>query len=213
MDQEQVIAAYRLAAQEIAREQRPVTAGVVLTGLCAEAAARRRLGATDAATDIEALQELICGDVLATRAVTDLGVFTMLSVASWAGKVEGWISDRAEELLALQAMTAPVPLNPRELHIVTAAMESASGAGDATTAAVAYAGAVAVARLRIGAWEDSTPEERGAALAEVICGDPVWVAAEAELGEVRRRGAAGWVHGRWAGIEERAAVLMQLSAA
>ncbi|CPR93531.1 hypothetical protein PP568_06870 [Mycobacteroides abscessus] len=214
MDTDRVIAAHRRAGQELAREQRPSTAGVILTGLCAEAAVRRRLGVTDVATDLEAIQELLCGDTLATAAASEVGVMTTLSVIAWAGKIEEWIDDRAQELLRLQELMPTAATDPAEQHIATAAMESVAAASDAATAMIAYAGAVAVARVRIGdAWEASTDENRDAVVAEVICGDPVWATAADELGAELRRDTAAWVHERWADIEERAAVLMQLAAA
>lgn len=196
---------YRRAAQECAREQphATTTAVVVFAGFYAEAKQRWRIGAVEAQNEAEARLELLCGDLLATRAGDELHIRDVIGVGGWLDTNWPYVESRVNSLLQVQELADPlatVEAVGERCH-ATAAVESIAAASDSTTAAMAWAGAVATSRVRLGdSWYSLSADDRDAHLAEVVCGDPVWATAGEELDDDRRRYAARWVHEHWADI-------------
>lgn len=204
---EQSIAAYRLAGRTLAREQNQCTATVVFAGVSAEYLHRQEVGATVMDTYAETLLEVICGDVLVTQAVQAIGGIATIRVTNWVATNWKLVQEYAERILLTQQLLDEGPALTRvELCHATAAVECASVARDSTTAGMAYAGAVAVARARLGdRWYSLSANDRDAYLSEVICGDPVWATAAEELNEAERVSVHGWVYRRWDEITRQAA--------
>lgn len=203
---EQSIAAYRLAGRTLAREQNQSTATIIFAGVSAEYLHRQEVGATVMDTYAETLLEVICGDVLATEAVQEIGGIATIRVTNWVATNWKLVQEHAERILVTQQLLGEGPVLARvELCHATAAMENVTTARDSTAASVAYAGAVAVARARLGEqWFVLSADDRDAQLLETICGDPAWAAATEELDEDMRAQVRGWVYGRWDEITRRA---------
>ncbi|CPT03767.1 hypothetical protein [Mycobacteroides abscessus] len=196
---EQSVAAYRQVARGIAREQGQSTATIIFAGISAEYLRRQEVGATVMDTHAETLLEVVCGDVLATSAVQEIGGLATIRVTNWVASNWNLVQDHADRLLALQGMLGGSVDTPQpERCYVVAAMECVATASDSTTADLAYGGAVAVARTRLGdRWYCLSAEDRDDVLAEVICGDPAWAAAAEELSEGRRGSVRGRVCRQW----------------
>ncbi|OBK70047.1 hypothetical protein, partial [Mycolicibacterium fortuitum] len=192
---------YRRAAQECAREEPGTsTATVVFAGFYAEAKRRWRIGAIEAQNEAEARLEQLCGDLLATRAGDELHIRDVIGVGGWLDTNWAHVESRVNSLLQVADLTDPFATVEAvgERYYATSAMESLAAASDSSTAAMAWAGAVATSRMRLGdSWCGLPAEERDTHLAEVVCGDPVWAAAGEELDDDQRRGAARWVHEHW----------------
>ncbi|MCP2622069.1 hypothetical protein NLB33_04275 [Mycolicibacterium smegmatis] len=214
---EQSAALYRRVAQECAREQpHTTTATVVFAGFYAEAKQRWRIGTVEAQNEAEARLELLCGDLLATRAGGELHIRDVLGVGGWLDTNWMYVESRVNSLLQVQELADPSATVgvAAERYYAASAMESLAAAPDSTTAAMAWAGAVATSRMRLGdSWYSLSAGDRDAHLAEVVCGDPVWAAAGEELDDDHCRYAACWVHERWDDICAAAEELAALTAA
>lgn len=214
---EQSAALYRRVAQECAREQpHTTTATVVFAGFYAEAKQRWRIGTVEAQNEAEARLELLCGDLLATRAGGELHIRDVLGVGGWLDTNWMYVESRVNSLLQVQELADPSATVgvAAERYYAASAMESLAAAPDSTTAAMAWAGAVATSRMRLGdSWYSLSAGDRDAHLAEVVCGDPVWAAAGEELDDDHCRYAACWVHERWDDICAAAEELASLTTA
>lgn len=212
---EQSAAIYRRVAQECAHnEPGATTATVVFAGLYAEAKRRWRIGATEAESEASARLELLCGDVLATCAGNELHIRNVIGVGGWMDTNWAYVESQVDTLLRLPTDPVAACRAPGERYHATAAMQSISVASDSTTASLAWAGAVATARVRLGdRWYGLSADERDAHLAETMCGDPVWAAASEELDEQLRRGAQRWVHEHWDEIATAAEGLATITTA
>ncbi|SIJ94113.1 hypothetical protein [Mycobacteroides abscessus] len=212
---EQSAALYRRVAQECAREEPgTATAVVVFSGFYAEAKQRWRIGAVEAQNEAEARLGLLCGDLLATRAGNELHIRDVIGIGGWLDTNWMYVESRVNSLLRVQELADPVALaEPVEERChAAAAMESIAAASDSTTAAMAWAGAVATSRVRLGdSWYGLSAGDRDDHLAEVVCGDPVWTAASEELDDDHRLGAARWVHERWDDICSAAEELVAIT--
>lgn len=205
---------YRRAGQELARDQGMKAAGVVHVGTLAEAGRRRELGLSTATTVGEAVLELCCGDALADRAARELDALAGARMERWIHVNWSFVGENVDQLQEVQQLLgAEKSQSQAERCIALAAARSVSVARDSTAASVAYAGAVAVARTRLGdRWFSMSADDRDAHLVETICGDPVWATAAAELDEETRAGTCGWVYLRWDAITEASAVTETVAA-
>ncbi|ANO17373.1 Uncharacterised protein [Mycobacteroides abscessus subsp. abscessus] len=205
------IAAYERAGRQVAREHGWGTAGVIYCGLVTGCLRQQELATGTAELQSEHLVEVLCGDRLGNAAANELGFVACLNLLAWL--IGGWdhIAWRASEVTLREP-------DPDEQHHRRAAEESAveAGARGASDVAVAvYAGVVAAARVR---WHTGGDEWDDAHLvvAAVVAGDPAAEAAQAELDEGFRNGAAGWTNQHWGEIDRAAedlAVLDQIAAA
>jgi hypothetical protein len=211
-DQQRVIAAYRRAGQEIAREQRPNTATVIYAGVVADAACRWEAGRGDGGDTFAYVTiELLAGDVLASRAAQELDAIDALRVSNWMLANHHATTERAQNILATEAME---PRDTRrEDSFATAAVEVAAASGDIPARELAYVAACAAARCRAGDnWCAMSAEERDELLAATTLGNPVWVAGRDELPQWRVEKAPGWVYERWALVESAAETLLAAQA-
>ncbi|MGV7586359.1 hypothetical protein PJI74_01325 [Mycobacterium kansasii] len=210
-----VTAAYRRAGQELARDQGMKTAGVVHVGTLAEAGRRRELGLSSAATVGEAVLELCCGDALADRAARELDALAGARMERWIHVNWEFVRENVDQLQEVQQLLgAEASPSQAERCMALSAAGSVSMARDSTTASVAYASAVAVARVRLAeSWFSMSADDRDVYLVETICGDPVWATAAAELDEDTRSQVRVWVYRRWDAITEASAVTETVAAA
>lgn len=197
---------HRRAGQELAREQGLTTAAVVHASTLAEAGRRRENGLSATDTVGESVLEICCGNALATRAAREVDALAAAQLESWFNRNWRLVGERVDRLYTVQQLISAEFGRPQaERCYETAAMEFTNTARDAATADVAYSGAVAVSRARLGErWYSLSADDRDAHLTETICGDPVWSAAEAELDDRKRRSVHGWVHRRWDLIADEA---------
>lgn len=201
-ERERVIAAHRRAGQELAREQPNITtAGVIYAGVIADMMAQWDAGTVVTTNAPEATLEVLLGDVLGSRAAGELPAMQALHISRWMANNHALVEERAQGLLAAQRLIlSPWQLPQEQRCHAVAAMERVSVADDSTTADVAFAAAVAVARLRhdpVGdGWDD--------ALTETVFGDPVWVAAAEEISDAKRAGVLRKVCENWELVTQRA---------
>lgn len=205
---------FRRAGQELARDQGMKTAGVVHVGTLAEAGRRRELGLSSAGTVGEAVLELCCGNALAAHAARELDALAGARMERWLHVNWSFVGENVDQLQEVQQLLgAEKSQSQAERCIALAAARSVSVARDSTAASVAYAGAVAVSRVRLADdWFSMSADDRDAHLVETICGDPVWATAAAELDEETRAGTCGWVYLRWDAITEEAVVTEAVAA-
>jgi hypothetical protein len=200
---------YRRAGQELAREQGLTTAVIVHAGTLAEAGRRRENGLSTTDTVGEAVLEVCCGDVLATRAAREVDALAAARLERWFHANWELVDRHVDRLYTVQQLfDAETGLPQTERCHVTSAMEFTNIARDSTAADLAYAGAVALSRVRLGdRWYGTSADYRDAYLTETICGDPVWATAAEELDEDKRGKVRGWVYGRWEQITEEATAI------
>ncbi|SLJ23450.1 Uncharacterised protein [Mycobacteroides abscessus subsp. abscessus] len=213
MDQERIIAAYRRAGQEIAREQPNVTtATVIYAGVIAETAHRWETGRGDGGDTFAYVTiEMLAGDVLASRAAQELDAIDALRVSNWMLANHGVTTEQAQNILATEAMESRD--TRREDSFATAAVEVAAASGDVPARELAYVAACAAARCRAGDnWEALTAEEREELLAATTLGHPVWVTGRDQLPRWRQDKTPHWVYERWGQIEAGAETLIAAQA-
>lgn len=197
---------HRRAGQELAREQGLTTAAVVHAGTLAEAGRRRENGLSATDTVGESVLEICCGDALATRAAREVDALAAAQLETWFNRNWDRVGEHVDRLYTVQHLLG-VEFGPPQAERCheAAAMVFTTTARDAATADVAYSGAVAVSRARLGErWYSLSAGDRDAHLTETICGDPVWATAEAELDERKRSSVHGWIYHRWDLITEEA---------
>ncbi|RIS02761.1 hypothetical protein [Mycobacteroides abscessus] len=186
------IAAYERAGRQVAREHGWGTAGVIYCGLAAGCLRQQELTTGAAELQPDRLVEALCGDRLGDAAANELGLAACLRLLAWISG--GW--DR----ITWQAGEVAVRVvDPDERHHRRAAEENAveAGARGASDVAVAvYAGVIAAARVRWRAGADEW-DDAHLVVASVIEGDPAAEAAQAELDEGFRNGAARWINTQW----------------
>ncbi|RIR77125.1 hypothetical protein D2E65_16250 [Mycobacteroides abscessus] len=188
--------AYRFAAYAIAQDSCAPAAVTAYAG--AVAAARHRAHAEGTTVTCQLIHELSTDPVTHAAAV-EVGPFTMLTLSDWL--VEMW-----GDVTEIAALTAVPELTADEQMFRRATSELfAEADADASTATLAFAGALAVAHIR---WLAAGSDPGATAfVSSVLDADPVAAAAREELDETTRASIAMAVGNKWHVIMERVQVM------
>lgn len=197
----QTEAAYRYAAYAIARDNNAPAAVTAYAG--AVSAARHRAQSEGTTLACQLIADLSSGPVT-HAAATEIGPFTMLTLSDWLTEVWGDVTE-----LAAVTVVPETTESERMYHRATVELFSETDA-DASTATLAFAGALAVAHVR---WyvAGADPAATGF-VSSVLDEDPVATAAREELDESTRASIAMTVGNRWTEIVERVAVMEMVCA-
>ncbi|UQE74036.1 hypothetical protein MYK68_15010 [Gordonia sp. PP30] len=191
--------AYRYAAYTIAQYSDAPAAVTAYAG--AVAAAMHRAQAEGATVACQLISEL-SSDPVTHAAATEVGPFTMLTLSDWLTEV--W-----DDVTELAAVTEVPELTEAELvyHRATAELFAET---EASTATLAFAGALAVAHVR---WYVAGADPEATAFVNsVLDADPVASAGRAELDEATRASIAMAVGNKWHVLIERVAVMETVAA-
>lgn len=192
--------AYRHAAYAIARDSCAPAAVTAYAGAVAAAMHRAQLEGTTVTCQL--IHELSTDPVTHAAAV-EVGPFTMLTLSDWL--VEMW-----GDVTELAAVTEVPELSADERMYRRATTELfAETDASASTATLAFAGALAVANVR---WLAGGVVAEATTVTSVLEGDPVAAAAREELAESTRASIAMAVGNRWREIMERVQVMEAVSA-
>ncbi|MCV7204938.1 hypothetical protein H7J71_23275 [Mycolicibacterium peregrinum] len=193
--------AYRFAAYAIARDSCAPAAVTAYAGAVAAARHRAKLEGTTLACQL--IHELSTDPVTHAAAV-EVGPFTMLTLSDWL--VEMW-----GDVTEIAALTEVPELTESEALYRRATVELfAETDASASTATLAFAGALAVANVRWLA-AGSDPAASGF-VSSVLDADPVAAAAREGLDEATRASIAMAVGNKWTEIMERVQVMEAVSA-
>lgn len=192
--------AFRHAAYAIAQDNTAPAAVTAYAGAVAAAMHRAQLEGTTLACQL--ITELST-DPVTHAAATEVGPFTMLTLSDWLTEVWG-------DVAALAAVTEVPELTEAERMYRRATTELFTEAdASASTATLAFAGALAVAHVR---WLAGGVAAEATTVTSVLDADPVAAAAREELDESTRASIAISVGNRWHTIMERVQVMKAVSA-
>ncbi|ABK68908.1 hypothetical protein [Mycobacterium avium] len=193
--------AYRHAAYAIARDSDAPAAVTAYAGAVAAAMHRAQLEGTTLACQL--ITEL-SSDPVTHAAAVSIGPFGVLTLSDWLQEVWGDVTEIA-------ALTEVPELIESEVLYRRATVELfAETDASASTATLAFAGALAVANVRWLA-TGSDPAASGF-VSSVLDADPVAAAAREELDESTRASIAISVGNRWTEIMERVQVMEMVAA-
>lgn len=193
--------AYRHAAYAIARDSDAPAAVTAYAGAVAAAMHRAQLEGTTLACQL--ITEL-SSDPVTHAAAVSIGPFGVLTLSDWLQEVWGDVTEIA-------ALTEVPELIESEVLYRRATVELfAETDASASTATLAFAGALAVANVRWLA-TGSGPAASGF-VSSVLDADPVAAAAREELDESTRASIAISVGNRWTEIMERVQVMEMVAA-
>lgn len=187
---------YRFAAYAIARDSCAPAAVTAYAG--AVAAARHRAKLEGTTVPCQLIAEL-SSDPAVHAAAVEVGPFTMLTLSDWLQEV--WV-----DVTEIASLTEVPELTEAEQMYRRATIELFAEADpDASTAMLAFAGALAVANVR---WLAAGADPAATAfVSSVLDADPVAAAAREELDEATRASIAMAVGNKWSAIMERVAVM------
>lgn len=199
------VAAYRHAAYAIAQDSCAPAAVTAYAGAVAAARHRAQLEGTTLACQL--IAEL-SSDPVTHAAAVSIGPFTMLTLSDWLQEVWSDVSEIAS-LTEVPELTADEQMHRRATLELFAETDP-----DASTATLAFAGALAVAHARwLAAGIDGlTDPAATAVIGAVLAEDPVAAVAREELDEAVRASIAMAVGNRWREIMERVAVMETVAA-
>ncbi|NOP95115.1 hypothetical protein [Mycolicibacterium fortuitum] len=197
--------AYRFAAYAIARDGDAPAAVTAYAGAVAAAMHRAQLEGTTLACQL--IAEL-SSDPVTHAAAVSIGPFTMLTLSDWLAEMWGDVTEIAS-LTEVPELTADEQMHRR----ATVELFAEADPG-ASTATLAFAGALAVAHARwLAAGIDGlTDPAATAVIGAVLAEDPVAAVAREELDEAVRASIAMAVGNRWREIMERVAVMETVAA-
>lgn len=192
--------AYRYAAYAIAQDSNAPAAVTAYAG--AVAAARHRAQSESTTLACQLIAELST-DPVTHAAAAEVGPFTMLTLSDWLMEMWGDVTE-------LAAVTEVPELTADEQMFHRATVELFAEADNASTATLAFAGALAVANVR---WHSGGGDPTATAfVSSVLEEDPVAAAGREELDEATRASIAMAVGNRWREIMERVAVMETVAA-
>lgn len=197
--------AYRFAAYAIARDSCAPAAVTAYAGAVAAARHRAQSEGTTLACQLIAAMST---DPVTHAAAAEVGPFTMLTLSDWLAEMWGDVTEIAA-LTAVPELTADEQMHRR----ATVELFAEADPG-ASTATLAFAGALAVAHVRwLAAGIDGlTDPAATAVIGAVLAEDPVAAVAREELDEAVRASIAMAVGNRWREIMERVAVMETVAA-
>lgn len=197
--------AYRFAAYAIARDSCAPATVTAYAGAVAAARHRAQLAGTTLACQLIAAMST---DPVTHAAAAEVGPFTMLALSDWLAEMWGDVTEIAA-LTAVPELTADEQMHRR----ATVELFAEADPG-ASTATLAFAGALAVAHVRwLAAGIDGlTDPAATAVIGAVLAEDPVAAVAREELDEAVRASIAMAVGNRWREIMERVAVMETVAA-
>ncbi|WP_255773524.1 hypothetical protein [Mycobacteroides abscessus] len=191
--------AYRHAAYCIAQDSGAPAAVTAYAGAVASARHRAQVEGTTLACQL--IHELST-DPVTHAAAAEVGPFTMLTLSDWLH--EKWV-----DVTEIATLTEVPELTQAEQLYRRATLELFAEADNASTATLAFAGALAVANVQ---WHAEGGDPAVAFVSAVLDADPVAAAAREELDESTRASIAMAVGNKWTEIMERVHVMEAVSA-
>lgn len=199
------VAAFRHAAYAIAQDSCAPAAVTAYAG--AVAAARHRAQVEGTTLACQLIAELSTDPAVHAAAVS-IGPFGVLALQDWLHEMWGGVTE-------LAALTAVPELTADEQMFRRATVELFAEADPgASTATLAFAGALAVAHVRwlAAGIDGATDPAATAVIGAVLAEDPVAAAGREELDEAAHASLAMAVGNRWREIMERVAVMETVAA-